>query len=29
MTNKINKEISCMDDFDKNSITTDQALKKI
>ena len=29
MANKINKEISCMDDFDKNSITTDQALKKI
>ena len=29
MTNKINKKISCMDDFDKNSITTDQALKKI
>ena len=29
MANKINKEISCMDDFDQNSITTDQALKKI
>ncbi len=29
MANKINKEISCMDDFDQNSITTDEALKKI
>ena len=29
MTNQITKEISGMDDFDKNSITTDQALKKI
>ena len=29
MPNKINKEVSCMDDFDQNSITTDQALKKI
>ena len=23
MPNKINKEVSCMDDFDQNSITTD------
>ena len=27
--NKINKETSCMDDYDQNSITTDQALEKI
>jgi len=27
--NKIDKEISCMDDFDKNSISTDQALHEI
>ena len=26
--NKVNKKASCMDDFDKNSITTDQALEQ-
>ena len=27
--NKASRDASCMDDFDKNSITTDQALKRI